>query len=508
MVGFSAIDSESISGRKVLREATFCNNCTGKLKGCIIIGMAEIEERPSKMRKLEPLNDSSNNQTDGQSQVDNDLKDSEQSIEKQTEGAEIIDLKHEEQGQHASAAKAADGPLGDSGASSMSKNQLKKLRKKAAWEAGKDYRKEQKKAKLSAKRVKRAEDKAALLASGIDVVALEKPRPTPSTQVPITLLLDCDFDSYMTDKEVMSLGQQITRCYSDNKHAKYRAHLIISSFGGRLKERYETVLSNHHLGWKGVTFSDKFFVEAGKDAHDVMVGPEGGKVKGALLDALLPIDNVSILAQAPEKTEEAQKSGEEASEPANQTTIPDPQATNDPGLSIPFKPVSAPQTPDVPIPTTPQIVYLSSDSEHTLNSLSPYTTYVIGGIVDKNRHKGLCHRRANDLGIPTAKLPIGEYMQMQSRTVLTTNHVVEIMANWLDTGDWGEAFLKAIPKRKEAVLRKAGKKHNSQNEKEGGDEGDDDAQDEDTMEMDETNNDEATPEISERQNITAPTEAA
>lgn len=463
------------------------------------------------MRKLEPLNDSSSNQTHGQSQLCNDLKDSGQSIEKhkcETEGAITTGLKHDEQGQNASAAKTVDGSLGDSGVPSMSKNQLKKLRKKAAWEAGKDYRKEQKKAKIAAKRVKRAEDKAALLASGIDVIALEKPRPTPSTQVPITLLLDCDFDSYMTDKEVMSLGQQITRCYSDNKHAKYRAHLVISSFGGRLKERYETVLSNHHLGWKGVTFSDKFFVEAGKDAHDVMVGPDGGKVRGALLEAMLPSENVSVLARAPEKSEEVQKQSEEAPEPENQTTTVPPQATNDLGSPIPSKPVSASQTPHIPIPTTPQIVYLSSDSEHTLDSLSPYTTYVIGGIVDKNRHKGLCHRRANELGIPTAKLPIGEYMQMQSRTVLTTNHVVEIMANWLETGDWGEAFLKAIPKRKEAVLRKGGKKHNVENEKEGADEGEDDALDEDTVEMDETNNDEATREISEKQNVTAPTEAA
>lgn len=308
----------------------------------------------------------------------------------------------------------------------------------------------------------------------------------------------------------MSLGQQITRCYSDNKHAKYRAHLVVSSFGGRLKERYETVLSNHHLGWKGVTFSEKFFVDAGKDIHDVMVGPEGGRVKGALLDALLPTDNFPVTAQASATSEETQQLNEPASRPEEQPTISPPQAANGPESSIPSKSESTPQVPDIPIPTTPQIVYLSSDSEHTLDTLSPYTTYVIGGIVDKNRHKGLCHRRANELGIPTAKLPIGEYMQMQSRTVLTTNHVVEIMANWLETGDWGEAFLKAIPKRKEAVLRKGGKKQKVGNEKEGEDEGDgdDDVQDEETMEMDETNNDEAIPEVSEKENVTAPDKAA
>ncbi|KFZ09996.1 hypothetical protein V501_05382 [Pseudogymnoascus sp. VKM F-4519 (FW-2642)] len=466
--------------------------------------MAETEERPSKMRKLEPVNDISISQTDGQDDIENDLKTSQQSIEKhETESAVPSDSEHEEEEQDVNKNKTAGGLAGDSGTPSMSKNQLKKIRRKAAWEAGKDYRKEQKKAKITAKRAQRAADKAELLASGIDLAALAKPRPTPSTQVPVTLLLDCDFDSYMTDKEVMSLGQQITRCYSDNKHAKYRAHLVVSSFGGRLKERYETVLSNHHLGWKGVTFSEKFFVEAAKDIHDIMIGSEGGRVKGALLDALLPTDHIPVAVQEPDTSDEIQQPNEPASEPEKQTTTQPAQAANGPESSIPSESVSTPQIPDIPIPTTPQVVYLSSDSEHTLDSLSPYTTYVIGGIVDKNRHKGLCHKRANELGIPTAKLPIGEYMQMQSRTVLTTNHVVEIMANWLETGDWGEAFLKAIPKRKEAVLRKGGKKQRPENGKEGENEGEDDVLEEDTMEMDETNNDEATPKDSEGQNAAA-----
>jgi tRNA (guanine9-N1)-methyltransferase len=101
----------------------------------------------------------------------------------------------------------------------------------------------------------------------------------------------------------------------------------------------------------------------------------------------------------------------------------------------------------------PSIVYLTSDSPYTLEYLSPNTSYIIGGIVDKNRHKGLCYKRACERGIPTAKLPIGEYMTMQSRTVLAVNHVVEIMLKWLVTGDWGEAFLSVIPKRKEAKLK-------------------------------------------------------
>lgn len=100
-----------------------------------------------------------------------------------------------------------------------------------------------------------------------------------------------------------------------------------------------------------------------------------------------------------------------------------------------------------------EVIYLTSDSPNTLDELKPYSTYIIGGLVDKNRHKGICYKTACDRGIKTAKLPIGQYMEMQSRFVLATNHVVEIMVRWLDCGDWGEAFLQVIPKRKGGKLK-------------------------------------------------------
>jgi len=122
-----------------------------------------------------------------------------------------------------------------------------------------------------------------------------------------------------------------------------------------------------------------------------------------------------------------------------------------------------------------EIVYLTSDSPDTLTALSPYSTYIVGGLVDKNRHKGICYKIACERGIKTAKLPIGEYMDMQSRKVLATNHVVEIMIRWLECGDWGEAFMKVIPKRKGGKLREGEQKGDGENNKEE----DDDEEDED-----------------------------
>ena len=51
-------------------------------------------------------------------------------------------------------------------------------------------------------------------------------------------------------------------------------------------------------------------------------------------------------------------------------------------------------------------------------------------------------------GIKHGRLPIGDYIKMASRHVLTVNQVLEIMLRWLEVKDWEKAFLSVIPKRK------------------------------------------------------------
>ena len=62
-----------------------------------------------------------------------------------------------------------------------------------------------------------------------------------------------------------------------------------------------------------------------------------------------------------------------------------------------------------------KIVYLSSEAEDVLETLKPDTAYVIGGLVDHNHHKGLCHQEATKLGLKTARLPIDEVKLFLSR---------------------------------------------------------------------------------------------
>lgn len=100
-------------------------------------------------------------------------------------------------------------------------------------------------------------------------------------------------------------------------------------------------------------------------------------------------------------------------------------------------------------PNKSNIVYLTSDSENTLDQLDDNKVYIIGGIVDRNRHKGMSAKNAIKLGIQTAKLPIDEHPQLLLTKVLTCNHVFEILLKYQQNkNNWKEALQDVVPRRK------------------------------------------------------------
>jgi hypothetical protein len=62
-----------------------------------------------------------------------------------------------------------------------------------------------------------------------------------------------------------------------------------------------------------------------------------------------------------------------------------------------------------------------ADSPNELQALDPGKAYVIGGLVDRNRHKDLCASRARAAGIATARLPVGQHFKLTAAAVLTVN---------------------------------------------------------------------------------------
>ncbi|KAH8250565.1 hypothetical protein KR038_007125, partial [Drosophila bunnanda] len=100
-----------------------------------------------------------------------------------------------------------------------------------------------------------------------------------------------------------------------------------------------------------------------------------------------------------------------------------------------------------------QLVYLTCESDKVLDKLQPGTTYVIGGLVDHNHWKGLCHQRATEAGLNTARLPLSEHVDMKTRSVLSTYHVFELLSKVAAGQDWTTAILDTIPLRKGAKAK-------------------------------------------------------
>ncbi|XP_026689830.2 tRNA methyltransferase 10 homolog A-like [Ciona intestinalis] len=94
------------------------------------------------------------------------------------------------------------------------------------------------------------------------------------------------------------------------------------------------------------------------------------------------------------------------------------------------------------------LVYLTAESDNVLSNIEHGKVYVIGGLVDHNHEKGLCHKLCTEKGIPTARLPLDENIDIKTRKVLTVNHVFEILLAYLELQDWKTAILKVIPSKK------------------------------------------------------------
>lgn len=428
----------------------------------------DTEERPRKLRKLEDGAGSPQNVLDSEASTKADLATS-------TLLPPASVTKSPAPSLEASNPPESLGPV-----NALSKNQLKKQRRKAEWEAGREDRKLKRRQKEKEKKARKREQ---LEEEHKEIGGTDAVTPVPSTppahfqhtRLPIGFIIDCGFDDLMTEKERISLGSQLTRCYSDNSRARWQGYLYVCSWNGQLKERFDTVIRGAYKNWRGIKFTDQTFAETAKFAHEAMRRHKGEQFAGAL-KRYAPPDSTEV-GDAPQIDSNTQQD-----DPDSQlhTTRTEPETVNldtvDAGATLPSHHLHSNAPSLEPLPG--ETIYLTSDSPYTLTSLHPYTTYIIGGLVDKNRHKGICYKRACDAdglaaqqdaegstgvpsyqteahmgGVKTAKLPIGQYMEMTSRFVLATNHVLDIMLKWLETGDWGEAFLRVVPKRKGGKLK-------------------------------------------------------
>ncbi|CAH2355277.1 tRNA (guanine(9)-N1)-methyltransferase [[Candida] railenensis] len=271
----------------------------------------------------------------------------------------------------------------------MSKNQFKKLQRQKKWEDSKEKYKEIKREKRRAAKIRQREAVAAAIESKDDESyhsAKKKQIPAHQRPTGIQVIMDCEFDELMNNKEIVSMSNQITRSYSAKRHCDYEIPLKISSFNKNLKQRFDKSVSQY-VKWQGIEFSE----------------------------------NETLVDILPSERE--------------------------------------------------NVVYLTADTDEIIETLEEGHTYIIGGIVDKNRHKLLCVNKAKELGLKVGKLPIDKYIEMNGRHVLATSHVYELLCKWYEEGgDWKKAFDIVLPPRKvkkeeeEADKEKSVKGEGSSNE--------------------------------------------
>ncbi|XP_026494879.1 tRNA methyltransferase 10 homolog A [Vanessa tameamea] len=97
-----------------------------------------------------------------------------------------------------------------------------------------------------------------------------------------------------------------------------------------------------------------------------------------------------------------------------------------------------------------KLFYLTSESDNIIECFEEDTYYIIGGLVDHNQHKGLCHKIAVEQGIRHGQLPLNKYVNMKTRKVLTIDHVFEIVLRVCEGMSWQDALIKVLPVRKGA----------------------------------------------------------
>ncbi|PWN28038.1 hypothetical protein BDZ90DRAFT_231805 [Jaminaea rosea] len=391
----------------------------------------------------------------------------------------------------------------------MTKSAFKKQRRKEAWEAGKADRRAASKEKRKAKERSKKEDRAAMspeqrqaLREASAKERLEHINARRQSKGPFgaNVVIDCAFDELMTDKEILSICSQLSFCYSSQKRSPAPfARLILA---GPSKQPALPLLEGNEEG-KEYTINPTA-VQDGYKARLDQATKEGKSIPFAKSRLGQAMDNIGdkqwrrwkkvdiiekdgLEALWQEKSEQNQEDAavdgqdEAAAAVHERREGADAEERQDDDSAAPDSAsTSAPRLPRPPPHVSrSDVIYLTADTGHTIHSLDPTKTYVIGGLVDRNRYKNLCLRKAESLGITAARLPIDaaflpQGKAMSSRKVLTVNQVLDILLGWTEQKQvktpegeeekepsWSEALARGLPGRKfhdttEGGKRKAG----------------------------------------------------
>ena len=274
----------------------------------------------------------------------------------------------------------------------------------------------------------------------------------------ITVVIDMAFENLMNQKDLGKCLKQLLHCYSINRRLSQPLQFHISSFDGeRLKKEME-----RHQGyenWDCIFHADSYFdVFTSLSNKNASMNTENTVASNGKCDVKVEMNNVkndefkssnvkdkAFCNITSDNTVNCQSNLEEKNDISNIEKHSNITESEEKVNSLPQNKLDLPIDPK-------QIVYLTSESENILEKFDPSSVYVIGGLVDHNNHKGICHRLALEKGVSHARFPIQEAgIEMKTRQVLTIDHVFGIIGAVASEGkSWKEALMETLPNRKGA----------------------------------------------------------
>ncbi|KAF8742918.1 tRNA (Guanine-1)-methyltransferase, partial [Rhizoctonia solani] len=356
-------------------------------------------------------------------------------------------------------------PLPES-ASTLSKSAQKKLAKAERFAQLKLERRAREKEQKVAKRKEREERLAAGEEPGPSDA--KKRKVSREGQGPVRpfnarIVIDLGFDEKMSEKEVGSLCSQLAYTYATHRRTRTPfTNLLFTKLSGRTREQLDGTNDASYRRWR--------YTEWWEEDIDGLWNLPATITQPTTEDPLQTADEpTETSSAAPEGTEPIPnpesntgvETSTEAPELATGSESPAGMTELTPSAHLKQRRASkVDPTPQIRS-TCPQesVVYLTADAEDEILELKEGETYIIGGIVDRNRYKNLCANKARDMGVRSARLPIGRYLKdMPTRKVLTVNQVFDILVHWVTTRNWEDAMQKVMPKRKFNANGKRGKR--------------------------------------------------
>ncbi|CAO1632813.1 unnamed protein product [Parajaminaea phylloscopi] len=388
--------------------------------------------------------------------------------------------------------RLGDGTLVPAG---MTKSAFKKLRRKEAWDASKEERRAANRQKRRAKVRKQRDEWRGLPEDEKVVRRKEKKIHQRQRTAPFgaNIVIDCSFDELMSEREIVSMGSQISFLYASYRRtATPFKRLILAGPSRRpilscieqlqgddvsaLKEyepnedavqcgyhkavqeaaqsgrclsfdesrvgrQLNSIGEAHWTRWKNVNIVKSGGIEAVWDPTLQAQAAPGDSDQPAAAETHALVAGESCVTASSTVADTPKDQPEES-------LAPQTSATADLGTdSAPKKRRRGARKPrfatdatitDGPLPPIRKedVIYLTADTEETIPALEEGKTYVIGGIVDRNRYKNVCLAKAQSLGLRVARLPIdADHLggkHMNSRQVLTVNQVFDILLGWTE----------------------------------------------------------------------------